>query len=499
MIKENEDYKIFQKRNLRKRKRIMIRPAIAKHGIMTKYGLKCFRDRMVMEGNHNLLFGTEGELPVGICLRNEFSNRNLNAVILEGNTHKGWENYTLPNLLAGHSSSVVVGSEKDLEAVTPVLLKKGVNLYLMQFGNGAISNRYNPFLHQTKFEIHMMAETCAKFFHKAKDEIAKAYFGDEQSLAEGIYRSFLDFTFLYTGLSKAIEDSERTFQTVRNVLLDIRDNGIGQIARYIVPESELIAAQIHNITENVNSIVQKMLSALLSDIEPLTQCQTFEESEIPQLNVTVDKLVNEPTCILIPIPEAESERHFMELYLFMFLEDLYAYGDKNRAYCGAGRDQALKNPVCFYLNEFASYKIPHFLNYLATCRRYGIGLSVIVHSVQEIRSFYPMHDKGFDDAECLFANVDTFLALAVKNEADYAHLSEQMLVPVDIDGKEIPERKLRRISKWWCEHCYRTIPAYTKEELQKLICDGKAIVIVRDCYPIICNILTPEDLNRKRK
>ena len=407
----------------------------------------------------------------------------------------------MPNLLAGHSSSVVVGNEKDLEAVALMLLKKGMNLYLMQFGNGEASNRYNPFLHQTEFEIHMMAEMCTKFFHKAKDEIAKTYSGDEQSLAEGIYHSFLDFSFMYTGLSKAIEDSKRTFQTVRNVLLDIRDNGIGQIAKYTVPESELNAAEIHNITERawLDNTVQKVLTALLSDIEPLVQCQTFEESKIPQLNVSVDKLVNEPTCMLIPIPETEAEKHLMELYLSKLLKDLYAYGEKNWAYCDGGRDQALKNPICFYLNEFASYKIPHFLTCLATCRRYGIGLSAIVHSLQEIYSLYPMNDKGFDDAESLLANADTYLVLAIKNEADYTFLSKQIFIPVGGNGNEIPERELRRMSSRRFDrravpvYLYRKAPAYTKEELQKLTCSGKAVVIVRDFYPIVCDILIPID------
>ena len=475
-------------------KQTAIRPAVAKHGIMTKYGLKCFRNRKMMQGNHNLLFGTEDEIPVGICLGNESSRHNLNAVILEGDTHKGWENYTLPNLLAGHSSSVVVGNEKDLEAVAPVLLKKGMNLYLIQFGNGATSNRYNPFLQQMEIDIHMMADICAKLFHKAKDEAAETYFGDKRSLAEGIYSSFLDFAFMYAGLSKTITDSERTFQTVRNILLDVRDNGIKQIAKYVVPESEYSAAQIRDIAECswLDGTIQKMLSALLRDIEPLAQCQTFEGSEIPQLNATVDKLMNEPTCMLVPIPETEAEKHLMEFYLRMLLKDMYAYEDKNRTHCDADRDRS----VCFYLNEFVSYKIPHFPNYLASCRRYGIGLSVIVHSVQEIQSLYPINDDGSDDAECLFESVDTYLALAVKNEADYALLSKQMPVPAGINGKEIPEQKLRRMPKWQCERYYRTIPAYTEEELQKLLCSGKAVVIVRDCYPIVCDTLTPDNYCR---
>lgn len=486
MIKENESYPAFQKRNWRRQKYTIFRPAIAEHGIMTKYGLKQFQNRMVMEGNHNLMFGTVNNTPVGLCLQNEFTNRNLNTFVLEGDTHKGWENYTLPNLLAGHSSSVVVGSKEDLEAVAPTLLKNGINLYMMQFESDAV-NRYNPFLQRTKtkFEIHMMAEIWAKSFCKAK-EIVKTYFGDKRPLVEGIYRSFLDFAFMYTGLSRTIEDSERTFQTVKNVLLDIKDNGIWQMEKYTVPESKFRPEQIERTW--LDSIVPKVLSALLSDIEPLVQCQIFEESKIPQLNVTVDKFMNEPTCMLIPIPEAEAERHLMELYLFMLLNDLYAYGDKNWTYCDAGRDQALKNPVCFYLNEFTSYKIPYFLNYLATCRRYGIGFSVIAHSVQDIRFFYPVNDKVFDEAECLLANVDTVLAFNVKSDDDYNYLSKLMPVPAYLDGKEISERKLRKMPRGWIERYYRTIPAYSSEELHQLLGE-KAIVIVRDIYPIVCDIL----------
>lgn len=492
MIKENENYISFQKRNLRKQRSIMIRPVIAKHGIMTKYGLKQFQDRMIMEGNHNLMFGTVDGTPVGLCLQDEFTCRSLNTFVLEGDTHKGWGNYTLPNLLAWHSSSVVVGSEEDLEAVAPTLLKNGMNLYLMQFEGDTI-NRFCAFPHK-EWQLNSMAESCVTLFHEARDEATKAYFGDKRSFAEGIYSSFLKLALLYTGLSEAITDHERTFKTAGNVLKDIQENGVKQIAKYTVHESEFVMAQIKDATEcswladRVERMVERMLTALLYDLTPLMQCQTFEKHEIPQMNVSIDKFVNEKCCMLIPIPKEEKAKKLVGFYLFMFLRELYAYGEENWAYSGMGRDQALKNPVCFYLNEFAAYKIPNFLNYLATCRRYGIGFSVIAHSVQEIRLLYPIDDKGFDDAECLLANVDTVLVFAAKGNDDYNYLNKMMPVPVDTNGKEISVRK-KPVERY---APYRQIvPAYSSEELHQLLSE-KAIVIVRDFYPIVCDTLSLE-------
>ena len=485
MIKENENYSAFQKRYWRRQKYTIFRPAIAKHGIMTKYGLKQFQNRMVMEGNHNLMFGTVNGTPVGLCLQNEFTNRNLNTFVLEGDTRKGWENYTLPNLLAGHSSSVVVGNEEDFKAVAPALLKNGMNLYMMQFEGDTI-NRFNAFPCEEALLFHT-AEAYVKLFHEARDEATKAYFGDVQSLAEGIYRCFLELALLYTGLSEAITDHERSFKTVENVLKDIQENGIEQMTKYSVSASKLLLARLKDVAETVKDtdMIERMLTALLHDISPLVKCQTFEKHEDPQMNVSIDKFVNEKCCMLIPIPKEEKAKKLVGFYLYMLIRDLYDYGDKNWAYNGEGRDQALKNPVCFYLNNFAQYEIPWFLNYLSTSRRYGIGLSVIAHSVQEIHLLYPMNDKVFDEAEWLFECVDTVLAFNVKSDDDYNYLSKVVFLSTDPRGKEIPTRKTP--VEQYVPYC-QIVPVYSSEELHQLLVE-KAIVIVRDFYPIVCDIL----------
>ena len=162
---------------------------LEKGGLATNYGVKKIQDYMVMEGNNNLIFGSYKGTPIGVCHDNRYSNRNWNTFVLAGETDKGWKYHTLPNLLAMHSSAVIVEKPERYTGYLSELQKNGCNLFLVDFSNRTETqvpkSHYNPFVHfwESKadkfnsYERHIMylTDTAASLFHKERDKQCAAH------------------------------------------------------------------------------------------------------------------------------------------------------------------------------------------------------------------------------------------------------------------------------------------------------------------------------------
>ena len=482
MLKENADHKKVFKR--RRNWRLLPQRASHRNGMVTNYGFKQFQDRFVMEGNNNLLFGTRNGSPVGMCLKTEIVNRNLNTLVLSGSTYKGWSHYTLPNLLAGHSSAVIVGDPKFMDNLSDVL-SKGFNVHFIDFNSSdASGSKYNPFtkLHKPfpnpHYPYHYMkylAEMVVQIFH-TEDK-------NNPFNIEWTYKSILEYIFLYVGLSDKLTDKDRNFQTVKTVITDLMEGGDKALGKYLVKSKEDNRAEdiLENlIIESDNRLFRTVLNTMLIELQPLTNYSFFEESDnAPSMNITVEKLVNEKTYLFISQPLSETSEKLTAFFLSVLLKELYLYGESDWKYS----NQALKNPVHFYLNSFLNYRFPYFINYLATCRPYGIGFSIITE-LWQLKNAYPDNEHL-----TLCCNVDTHLFLSTgRDDADCEYIQSYINYPVDaVTGKEIP---IKKYGYAWGEKTIPSKSALSAEELNELFQKDKAIVAVRDFPPVICDILT---------
>ena len=489
MLKENADHKKVFK--CRRNWRLLPQRASRRNGMVTNYGFKQFQNRFVMEGNNNLLFGTRNGSPVGLCLKNCFTNRNLNTLVLSGNTYKGWTNYTLPNLLAGHSSAVVVGD--DPKFVLPTALSKGINVYLVSFdlnNDDTPTNRYNLFrVHEPKnasLAMRYLADVVSDLFNKAHKT-------DDGADRMGVYKDLLYYIFLYVCMSSDLSESERSFKTVKAVIDDLMEGGKPSLSKYLIKDAEDCTSEClleRIMKECDDGILHIELSLMLIDLQPLIYSKAFEPDSESAMNISVEKLVKEKTYLFIKRPVYEWEGKATSLFLTMLIKELYAYGEKNWAHS----DQALENPVHFYLEGIPQYRVYNFLTCLATCRPYGIGFSII----SEMWRLKKCYEKN-DEWKFICAGVDSQVFLSTGREgADTKYIQDCLPVQCDKDGKEIPERRLwkwqRERRSWISTHLYyRTRPALSEEELEKLFSEDKAIVVVRDRYPIVCDVLKPDD------
>lgn len=492
MIKENTDYD-YHPSYKRRTFSFLPKPPSSKKGFATPYGVKRFQDRFVMEGNHNLLFGTVNGSTIGMCFNNAITGRTTNTLVL-CNNYKGWYNYTIPNLLAGHSSAVVVGDPKFMDNLSDIL-SNGFNIHFIDFNSSDTSgSKYNPFtkLHKPFPNPHYpynymkyLAGMVVQIFH-TEDK-------NNPFNIEWTYKSILEYIFLYVGLSDKLTDKERNFQTVKAVITDLMEGDKKALGKYLVKSKEDNQAEDileSLIIESDNRLFRTVLNTMLIELQPLINWSFFEENNAASpMNITVEKLVNEKTYLFISQPLSETSEKLTAFFLSVLLKELYLYGESDWKYS----NQALKNPVHFYLNNFLNYRFPYFLNYLATCRPYGIGFSIITE-LWQLKNAYPDNEHL-----TLCCNVDTHLFFSTgRDDADCEYIQSYINYPVNAaTGKEIPVKKYGYgLEKYAFLHSKSALSA---EELNELFQKDKAIVVVRDFYPVICDILNPDDYRNKTR
>lgn len=165
------------------------------------------------------------------------------------------------------------------------------------------------------------------------------------------------------------------------------------------------------------------------------------------------------------------------------LVDLINNIDKMYIWSGdkfAGSDPALPIHVNFLLDEFKNIgEIPNFLNYLATVRKYRIGLHIIIQDIGQIKTMYKEQEH-----ETLLANVDTtiFLGSILTEDKEFM---QKMLGKTTIRQRSTSDSK----SGQSVSYTPTEVPLMSLDEIGA-INDPNAnrddcIVVVRDCDPIV--------------
>lgn len=403
------------------------------------------------EDDRNHLFGTYGGLTIGLSLDNRVSHLNLNTLVLSGSGNKAWNNYVLPNLLAGKCSAVIMGKD-----VIEGLEDKGIRVSRMDFESGHSEARYNPFkanhvpsiLPKELAQLSRSVSLAKDVYNLFREDIIASYEGRHPFSPEMCY-GLIGRGFAYVGTSPDLEDSERDFKAVKNVLEDISRNGKEALTRYITP----IIKESEGWSENVlagcsEEEIRAGAGALLKALCPFWQCDVFsEDKDNLGANITVEDFVNELTYIFIPYSETESVAGRMAtVFVNAFVSELYNYGDSDWKH----PYQALENPVHFYLdgNTFFS----ELAHYMATGGKYGISFSLMT-DIPKMKRLYG------DNAKALLGNADTILLLeAERKEAGLFKEIVPML-------------------------------GQSEEDIRGLCGNDKAILKIRNYAPIICDIL----------
>ena len=200
MIKENADWRKY---NRPAKRHFLPERQIETDGVMNDYGYKKFQNTFMMQGNHNLLFGKRNGSPVGLCFRSIFTNRSMNTLVLS-NGAKGWGCYVLPNLLAGHTSSVIVGADSYITKFISEFELKGINVMTVDFSKEIDYNNIREKLTEEKTYLFVSLpnnslekKLVSDFLSELTDELYRYgndhWNNEEQALKNSVHFYLCDF------------------------------------------------------------------------------------------------------------------------------------------------------------------------------------------------------------------------------------------------------------------------------------------------------------------
>ena len=418
----------------------------------TDLDIRKMQEQVMSEDDRNHLLGTYGGSPIGLSLDGRVSHLNLNALVLSGSGNKAWNNYVLPNILTGKCSAVIMGKD-----VVAGLEDKGIKVSRMDFESGHSEARYNPFraTHVSSIVPKELAQLSRSIgltrnVYKLFAEDIKASYEGRHPFSPEMHCGLIGRVFAYVGTTPDLEDSERDFKVVKNVLEDISRNGKEALQRYITPIIEASEGWTEDVfAECGKEEIRAGAGAILKALCPFWQCDVFSENKDNLgANITAENFVNELTYIFIPYSgETESVAGRMAaVFVNSFVSELYDYGDSDWKH----PYQALENPVHFYLdgNTFFS----ELAHYMATGGKYGISFSLMT-DISKMKRLYG------DNAKALLGDADTILLLEAERKE--AGLFKE-IVPM---------------------------PDQSEEDICELCGKDKAILKIRSYPPIICDIL----------
>ena len=212
------------------------------------------------------------------------------------------------------------------------------------------------------------------------------------------------------------------------------------------------------------------------------EAKTFYET-VSENHIIEDKYINDKVMYKIRFNKRDlkvSPVREVLVELIKNIDKMYIWsGDKV-----AGSDPALPIHVNFLLDEFKNIgEIPNFLNYLATVRKYRMGLHVIIQDVGQIKTMYKENEH-----ETLLANVDTtiFLGSILTEDKEFM---QKMLGKTTIRQRSTSDSKSGQSVSWTPTE----VPLLSLDEIGAINDPNSnrddCIIVVRDCDPIVARKL----------
>ena len=497
-------------------------------GLANKKDIICFRKQFMSDGNTNLLFCSNSGKLLGTSRDNRISNRNWNVIVV-GEPHEVRDNYILPNLDAMHSSSVIIGDDGICDERKEQYKTKECHVYTIDTRTDAEhTSRFNPLLHMAKRnkkimpnqsdEIHFrrllysMAETImwyygqknmVEFLHskrpETEDKLEQRKYDTERHHAEAV-RFILKIALEYVCTEKDLPKGQRTFRTAYNTLMNLieEDNEGSEkcLTAYNKYSDGWIAIWKNNLPvhqfsissdcDDIMSVPADWIREAALCLQVLSNCICFTEDDDTD-NVSIQELANELTYVFVKDDFTYAQTNG---FLTTIMADLlYAYGESdlpnNQTY------QFLPQNVFFYIRNFPFIPLYNFWHLFCTCRPYGIGFSLGMRSLEEMKFIERYGCCG----ETITCNADTHLFFGLslnpdKSITDIAYIQKN--IPLyNVNGKIKTYQQFhkminkKRFVGTTAVIPYKTIPAMTEQEIQETLASGKMFLLFRNFYPIL--------------
>lgn len=354
---------------------------------------------------------------------------NLNTLILGGSGSGKTRRYVMPNILQAHSSYIITDPKGEILEKAGYFLTviKGYKVRVLNLDEKALSDGYNPFIY-----IHPEREGYEeRVLSLIETLIINTDGGEKKNGTDPFWdkseRLFLQAIFFFTCDGFVAE--ERNMGTVLALIAMLKiaedednyDSDLDYFARLFAKKhgnDHIGVQQYKEFREKASGKTAK--SIVISAVARLAPFRTKAVQRIFSYDsMCLDMVGEEKTAIFVVVPPTDTTFNFIAGMLFTQLfQELQYCATQVHKHDG----QRLPVPCRFILDEFANTcTIPNFVKILAYARSFGIGITPILQSLEQIKNIYK------DEWGVIVDNCNTLLYLGSITNMDTLEYMSKLL------------------------------------------------------------------------
>lgn len=321
---------------------------------------------------------------------------NNNTLIIGGSGSGKTRGYVMPNILQAHSSYVVTDPKGEILEKAGYFLSeiKGYKIRVLNLDEKTMSDGYNPFVY-----IHPERDGYEERVLSLIETIIVNTDGGEKKGGSDPFwdkaeRLFLQAIFFFT--CDGFVEKERNMNTVVQLIAMLQiaedEDNYDSDLDYFAAIFERRHGSDHIGVQQWKEFRQKASgktakSIVISAVARLAPFRTKAVRRIFSYDsMHLEMVGEEKTAVFVVVPPTDSTFNFIAGMLFTQLfQELQYCATQVHKHDG----QKLPVPCRFILDEFANTcTIPNFVKILAYARSFGIGITPILQSLEQIKNMY---------------------------------------------------------------------------------------------------------------
>lgn len=345
--------------------------------------------------------------------------RNLFTMVVGGSGARKTTGYTIPNILQGGTTLVVLDPKGEtIRATGRALENDGYKVIVLDLLHMEKSHRYNPFVYfKSDNDIQRLATIVMKatgqkdskpqdpYWENAAEEILMAlmmYLHYEAPPEEQNFAMIMDMIRLIRA-PEGEDGDEQSVSPIERLFLDLRVRKPDHPAlRYY--------EDFIGIPQRTLETIKSTLTAKLSkfNIDSLISLTSTDEMEL-------DKLGERKTALFLVTPDNDTSFNFVASMLYMQAFQV------NMDIADNKYEGMLPYNIHFIMDEFANVALPdNFKTVQATMRSRGMYASIMLQNMSDLKALFEK------DWESIVGNCDTFLFLGGNEPSTHKYVSERL-------------------------------------------------------------------------
>ena len=342
---------------------------------------------------------------LGTDFKNVVINKNI--LVFGGSGTGKSACFVKPNILQMLGSYVITDPKGELYRGTSQFLKaNGYDVKVLNFEDADYSDRYNPLAHIKDYtDVDIIADTIVMSGKKDNNAVSSDPFWDNASM-------MLLKACIYYVISVLPEEEQNLSSCLNIIRAGGSDESIlDRLFEELKPEHPG-RKEYDGIRLGADKTKQSIAISLASKIE------IFDAPNIQKIttsdNINFEEIGRRKTAVFVISSDSHSTYDYiLTVFYAQLLQRLYAEADR--------RGGELEQPVYLLLDEFANIgTIPDFSKKISTTRSRGIGVSIILQSIDQLKDLYQ------DKAEVIISNCDTQLFLGSKSISTCEHIVKSL-------------------------------------------------------------------------